>query len=316
MLNQFAKILLFLTFGITSCRNSDFSLYFNEDEYVKGTPPGTIQFSENQFIDKTEITNFSWLEYRSWLKDKYGSDSQEYIHSKPATDCWIKIDSLYEDYADFYLTHPAYQDYPLVGVSFKQAKEFSIWRSDRVFELILIKNGVLNWDSLKTNKIVFTRSQFFEDENFSKYHHIPYPNYSLVPPEMWESILEFSDSLKTSNIKSCKQRSLLWKFRTEDVYCTEIIKDDEFVINSIELKYSFEKVEPTTMVDCYTCNKDLVYQLLGNVAELTSDSTKVFGGSFIDSLTTIQNQHLQISSAPNCFTGFRNLCTWQFWNQN
>jgi gliding motility-associated lipoprotein GldJ len=41
-----------------------------------------------------------------------------------------------------YLRHPAYAEYPVVGVSWIQAVEFSNWRTDRVNELILEKEGV------------------------------------------------------------------------------------------------------------------------------------------------------------------------------
>ena len=41
-----------------------------------------------------------------------------------------------------YLRHPAYADYPVVGVSWVQAVEFSNWRTDRVNELILEEEGI------------------------------------------------------------------------------------------------------------------------------------------------------------------------------
>ena len=41
-----------------------------------------------------------------------------------------------------YLRHPAYAEYPVVGVSWIQAVEFSNWRTDRVNELILEKEGI------------------------------------------------------------------------------------------------------------------------------------------------------------------------------
>jgi formylglycine-generating enzyme required for sulfatase activity len=41
-----------------------------------------------------------------------------------------------------YLRHPAYANYPVVGVSWIQAVEFSKWRTNRVNELMLEKEGV------------------------------------------------------------------------------------------------------------------------------------------------------------------------------
>ena len=38
-----------------------------------------------------------------------------------------------------YLRHPAFSDYPVVGVSWIQAYEYAEWRTDRYQELILRK---------------------------------------------------------------------------------------------------------------------------------------------------------------------------------
>src|SRR5690606_28661738 len=46
-----------------------------------------------------------------------------------------------------YLRHPAYAEYPVVGVNWIQAIEFSKWRTDRVNENILEKNGYLKEDA-------------------------------------------------------------------------------------------------------------------------------------------------------------------------
>lgn len=42
-----------------------------------------------------------------------------------------------------YLRFPAYNEYPVVGVSWEQANEYCAWRTDRVNEFILIQNGYL-----------------------------------------------------------------------------------------------------------------------------------------------------------------------------
>ena len=51
-----------------------------------------------------------------------------------------------EPFVDYYFRHPAYQDYPVVGISWKQANDFSAWRTDRVNEMILDREGVVNFD--------------------------------------------------------------------------------------------------------------------------------------------------------------------------
>jgi formylglycine-generating enzyme required for sulfatase activity len=48
-----------------------------------------------------------------------------------------------EPYVNYYLRYPAYRDYPVVGVSWLQATEFCKWRSDRVNEYIMIREGLM-----------------------------------------------------------------------------------------------------------------------------------------------------------------------------
>ena len=42
-----------------------------------------------------------------------------------------------------YLRHPAYSEYPVVGVNWIQAVQFAEWRTDRVNEAMLEREGYL-----------------------------------------------------------------------------------------------------------------------------------------------------------------------------
>ena len=46
-----------------------------------------------------------------------------------------------------YLRHPAYANYPVVGVNWIQASEFCKWRTNRVNENILERSGYLKKDN-------------------------------------------------------------------------------------------------------------------------------------------------------------------------
>ena len=45
---------------------------------------------------------------------------------------------------DYYLRHPAYREYPVVGINWLQANDYCSWRTDRVNEYILIREGILD----------------------------------------------------------------------------------------------------------------------------------------------------------------------------
>ncbi len=96
------------------------------------------------FMDQTEVTNFHWVEYLYWIHRAYGADfPMVYKNALPDTLCWRSPLGFNEKFVDYYLRHPAYRDYPVVGVSWLQASDYCKWRTDRVNEYILIREGIL-----------------------------------------------------------------------------------------------------------------------------------------------------------------------------
>lgn len=96
------------------------------------------------YMDQTEVTNFHWVEYLYWIQRAYGADfPMVYKNALPDTLCWRSPLGFNEKFVDYYLRHPAYRDYPVVGVSWLQASDYCKWRTDRVNEYILIREGIL-----------------------------------------------------------------------------------------------------------------------------------------------------------------------------
>jgi gliding motility-associated lipoprotein GldJ len=97
------------------------------------------------YMDETEITNLNYREYLFWLRHVYATDFRYlYRQALPDTLVWRDRLAFNEPMVELYLRHPAYEDYPVVGVSWVQARDFSSWRTDRVNELILIREGILD----------------------------------------------------------------------------------------------------------------------------------------------------------------------------
>jgi gliding motility-associated lipoprotein GldJ len=98
------------------------------------------------YMDRTEVTNFHWLEYMYWMKRVYyKSYPHVYKKSLPDTLAWREPLGYMEKYISLYLRHPSYRDYPVVGVSWLQANDFCKWRTDRVNEAILVREGIIKW---------------------------------------------------------------------------------------------------------------------------------------------------------------------------
>jgi gliding motility-associated lipoprotein GldJ len=98
------------------------------------------------YMDRTEVTNFHWLEYMYWMRRVYYK-TYPHVYKKclPDTLAWRTALGYREKYVNYYLRHPSYRDYPVVGVSWLQANDFCKWRTDRVNEAILVREGILKW---------------------------------------------------------------------------------------------------------------------------------------------------------------------------
>ncbi|TND04258.1 MAG: gliding motility-associated lipoprotein GldJ [Bacteroidetes bacterium] len=98
------------------------------------------------YLDETEVRNLDYLEYLYWTARVFGANYPEiYTQALPDTLVWREKLAYNEPYVTYYLRHPAYRDYPVVGVNWLQASDFCNWRSDRVNEFILIREGILEF---------------------------------------------------------------------------------------------------------------------------------------------------------------------------
>jgi len=95
------------------------------------------------YMDETEVSNQDWLDYLHWIKRNFPTDYEAYYNALPDTLVWRSELSYNEPYVDNYLRHPAYQDYPVVGVTWDQAQDYCAWRTDAANEKILQDKGLL-----------------------------------------------------------------------------------------------------------------------------------------------------------------------------
>lgn len=224
------------------------------------TPPGTVEITSGFYMDKTEVTIISWMEYMYWVEKNYGKDSEQHLASYPDTNVWNN------PFREHYFSHPAYSEYPIVGITWQQANAFCKWRSDRVMEQLLLKKEM-------NPKLTIPSSVTYRLPTFKEWEDIAGAGYS----EKTQKKLDKKHS-------ECNQGN----FKTE-------LKPD-----SIQ--------NTTAPVLSYWPNKYGVYNIMGNVAEMTSKEGIAKGGSWIDSEkeTTLKNEFEY--NKPENWVGLRCVC--------
>jgi gliding motility-associated lipoprotein GldJ len=109
------------------------------------------QHIQSIFMDESEVTNFMYLEYLYWLKNTFDPNLEEYKEiyygAIPDTLVWRNRLGYNEQMVLNYLRHPAYKDYPVVGVNWIQANEFCKWRTNALNQNILEKEKFIKKDA-------------------------------------------------------------------------------------------------------------------------------------------------------------------------
>lgn len=134
--------------GLVFVEGGTFTMGKVEDDVMhdwNNTP--TQQHVQSFYMDETEVTNAMYLEYLDWLKKVFPPTEENYKNiyegASPDTLVWRNRLGYNETMTNNYLRHPSYANYPVVGVNWIQAVEFSNWRTQRVNEALLEKNGYL-----------------------------------------------------------------------------------------------------------------------------------------------------------------------------
>ena len=100
------------------------------------------------YMDETEVTNSEYLLFLQVTKDVFPPEEEKYknIYNSllPDTLVWRSSLGNTELLSESYLRHPAYSDYPVVGVSWIQAVQYCKWRTSAVNLKRLIDKGVLS----------------------------------------------------------------------------------------------------------------------------------------------------------------------------
>ncbi len=91
-------------------------------------------------IDKYEVSNKKYRDYTHWLEKNYAAVAKAAL---PDTLVWREPLAYNEPMVQGYFRAKAFNDYPVVGVSWVQANDYCRWRTDRANEQILFRYGLI-----------------------------------------------------------------------------------------------------------------------------------------------------------------------------
>ncbi len=119
-------------------------------------------------MDEAEVTNSEYFLYVQYMKDVFPPTEEKYKHIYnsvlPDTLVWRKSLGNTDILTQNYFRHPAYADYPVVGVTWLQASEYCKWRTNAVNLKKLIDEGhIENIFESDSTRNFFDTDRFLND---------------------------------------------------------------------------------------------------------------------------------------------------------
>lgn len=178
---KYLTILILFFFLVINCKTTKNSNSL-EDKVERFQPPGTKQVEENLYVDKKEISICGYALYLQWTQIVYGEESIDYKKALP--DSSIITQNMIDS--------PKVCELPIIGISYKQAKEYTEWRTNRVAEMHLIKHKRIKINKKYTPETQFTIQKYLADEfEFAtKREKINYfPMYTIPYEDEWKNYI-------------------------------------------------------------------------------------------------------------------------------
>ncbi len=136
-------------------------VFIQGGHFIMGRNQEDLKFEHNNaprpmtvssfYMDEVETSNGDYNEYTYWLERIYGQDYPEVVEkAMPDQLVWNSVAGFRDPMTENYFENPGYNNYPVVGVTWEQARDYCDWRTDRINEYILIQAKILKFDAGQT----------------------------------------------------------------------------------------------------------------------------------------------------------------------
>lgn len=268
------------------------------------------------YMDETEVSNLDYREYLYDLQRYYGESVKDvYRNALPDTLVWREELAFNEPLVQTYFRYPAFDDYPVVGVSWEQAEEYCIWRSNKVNEMLLIERGILNKNPEQKGSDVFDtqaylagqyegsvnkqfKTQSGEERSVKFEDGILLPDYRLPTEAEWEyaALALQGNAAQNGDELVTDRRIFPWegytaRYRVRDKYQGQMLanfKRGRGDYMGVSANLNDRAAFPANVRANYP-NDFGLYNMAGNVNEWVKDVYRPLTGS---TLSDVQNQDI------------------------
>ncbi|TAE80465.1 MAG: hypothetical protein EAY81_10425, partial [Bacteroidetes bacterium] len=214
-------------------------------------------------------------EYVYFLNDLKKTDTNTYKKMLPDTLVWRSRHAYNEPYVRYYLSHAAYADYPVVGVSHEQAAYYCKWLTQKY----------MSNPKRKYQKVAFdlpTVNQWYFAATCNNQH-------ALFP---WKGpYMQDTRGQWLANFRIIEQQNIGYKKidtkKTDGTY-----EQKQYLVAGSDISYSPHNTSVgfyTTPVVSHHPNDYGIYNMAGNVEEFVKEKGITKGGSWLDTGHYLQN---------------------------
>lgn len=210
-------ILLLLLLNLASCslKKNPTLLKEMHESVIGQTPPKDMIFipgdgkMKSFYMGVSEEPNFNYVIYLKWLERVFGNDYPEIVSDAQPKKQHLPEEFIYNDpYINYYMTHPAFSYYPIVGLNYLQVQNYLYWKTDRMNEEILIKNKIIAFSPEQVNEDNFNTEAFLNGQ----FEGLLLKGFRKLVPDFYKQTVEYLN-LKEGNGMKWQTGILLPGFR-------------------------------------------------------------------------------------------------------
>lgn len=279
--------------------------------------PGVVFIGDSLYLDEAEMANIHWIEYLHFLR----TDSSEAVYraALPDTAVWHQL-SFNDPYVPYYLRYPGFRYFPLVGVTQAQAEAYCRWRTAKVAEKMraspasrrLRKYEVqfiyrlptaAEWELAARGGLDSARYPYgyqWPPRKVSKYWRVTSQPVCANPVELPATAHIYNNQVNVREqfyYQIAPGQPLVY-FRCDSL-SGPLVHSSFYLADEMITEYVYGSPP----------NPYGLFNMIGNVAELTTTPGQAKGGSFNHYMAACRPGSYQPYDRPQMWLGFRCACT-------